>query len=595
MSTEMLRRLLNQGPGSVPLKDLIGATTHERSEFLKISKELANRSCEALRLYSPLAFQQKFHECTAKECICLKGNRAGGSVAGFVEDARAVTGRDPLKKYPPRDGTCVCLGFGEKHIGRVIHKFLFRAGAFRIIRDEETREWRVYRPWPKDQGGDQERESEAKPCPPLIPPRMIAEDGMVWERRGDRVFSVCRLTTGWEIFALNSAGDPSQAQGFDVNLYHIDEDTANVGWYEEAIGRTAIPKGLIRWTALPHSRNDDILNMMQRAEDEMNEGVENPTTVCIRASMFDNPYYPEESRQANIKIWSAQGEEVLRKRAYGELVVDSLLVYPTFSKFIHTTAIEDDEKANPALRAYRDNGGNPPEDWCLSFACDPGHTIFAGLCLATPPPSLGDFRIVFDEMYIRQCDAERFGVEAEKRMRQRAFERFIIDAHGGRLTDFGSGIRPQKLYEMQLKQRNLKCHSTGSYFIAGSDDIEGREQVVREWLRVRQDGSAKLYIDVNRCPNLTREMERFKKKQQKVGGNMIVLDEANRKSACHAIECLEYLAAHGCEYVRPPKPRVVNTWVKQVMRDRDTRARKRRMRSPSAGRQSIVLAPRGDS
>lgn len=458
-----------------------------------------------------------------------------------------------------------------------------------IIRDPETRDWRVFRPWDQENGGDKGREAEAKPVPPLIPPRYIEE--LVWERRGDRVFSVCRLVTGWEIFALNSAGDPSQAQGFDVHLYHIDEDTANVGWYEEAVGRTAMPKGLIRWTALPHSKNDDILNMVQRAADD--EKSKEKTTVCIRASMFDNPYYPEESRQANLRIWAAQGEDVVRKRAYGEMVTDSVLMYPSFSKWVHMAVPEDPEKASAAQRAFVANHCVPPNNWCLDMVVDPGHTICAVAFLATPPPELGDCHFLYDELYLMRCDASMFGDAVQQKIGSRQFERFIIDAHGGRLTDFGSGIRPQRQYEMQLKERRLKCNELGNFFMNGSDDIEGREVVLRQWLRIGPDGHPMFYVHVPNCPNFVREMERFKKKQRSVNGQMVTLDEGNRSMPCHLVECVEYAAAHGLKYVKPRTSKAHSTFVKWVLDGRAQRERQRRVNGPHAGGRSISLAPRG--
>lgn len=587
---ERLRKTLDGDTTPLPIDLLASTTEFERREFLKLAKESTERMCEAQKLYVPLPFQEAYHKCTDKECILIKGNRAGGSTAGFMEDARAGCGTDPYQKYPTRDGTIACLGYGEKHISRVIHKFLFRAGAFRIIRDPATRLWRVYRPWAKEHGGDGHRFAESKPAPPFIPTRFIEE--FVWEKRGERVFSVCRLTTGWQIYAMNSAGEPGQAQGFDVDLYHIDEDTARPGWYEEAVARVGMTDGKIRWTALPHARNDDILNMMQRAESEDAADVKKKTTVMVRASMYDNPYLPEESKKAMTKAWADQGVDVLRKRAYGELVLDSVLMYPSFNKSVHS-ALESVGSVALAQKILAERNGNPPMDWCLDMVVDPGHTICAVLFFATPPPKYGEFHMVYRELYMPMCTAEMFGVETFKATRDRTFQRFIIDAHGGRLTDIGSGISPRSQYEHQLSSRNIVSEEVGSYFINGSDDIHGREAKLREWLRIRPGGHPTLLINMAACPNLVRELQRFKKKQTVVSGQFVTLDEANRSAPCHAIECCEYAAAHGLHYV-PPKPKAKHsTFVGRVLEGRKRRSRKRAMRASQARGSTITLGPRG--
>jgi len=155
-------------------------------EFASIAAEIERRETEALRLFDPLRFQDEYLGCRTKECIIQKGNQVGGTLVGAIELARAVTGQDPYKKYPEKDGVAIIIGYGEKHIGRVIHKALFRAGAFKMIRDEKTTKWRVFKPWL-----DAERELEARPAPPLIPKRHIKE--IVWEKKGERVFSLVIL------------------------------------------------------------------------------------------------------------------------------------------------------------------------------------------------------------------------------------------------------------------------------------------------------------------------------------------------------------------------------------------------------------------
>ena len=178
-----------------------GVTEQQKREMRQLYAERSRRRLEALRLYEPLPFQERFHACHSKEVLIQAGNQVGKSLCAFVEDARAATGQDPHGKYPKENGVMVCLGMDEGHIGRVIHKYLFRAGSFKIIRDAATGEWRCWKQWVKD---DWARKDEAKPAPPLIPPRMIKN--FAWKKRAQHVFEVCELKNGWTIYAMGSKG-----------------------------------------------------------------------------------------------------------------------------------------------------------------------------------------------------------------------------------------------------------------------------------------------------------------------------------------------------------------------------------------------------
>ncbi len=579
----------------LPKQDL---SEYEYKELIAAREEMDKRRMEALRLYEPLPFQEAYHSCRAKECIIQKANQAGGSLAGFVEVARAVLGKDPHDKYPKRDGIAVCLGYGEKHIGRVIHRYLFRAGAFRIIQDARSNKWRTFRPWSKEQKiagkrGDLEREKHSKPAPPLIPPRFI--DGKLsWEKRAENIFSYVKFTTGWELYALNSAGEAHQAQGFQVDLYDVDEDVATPGWLEEATARTSIRKGLIRWHALPHSRTDDIMNMIQRAQDEedANMADDQRTTVRITATMYDNPYYPEQSRRENERIWKSQGEDVYRKRALGQVVLDSVLMYPTFDKRLHS-AISHDADRSKIQEFLTEHDGTPPHDWCRYLSFDPGHTVGAVLFAAVPPKSLGDYCVFYDELYLQNCEKTTFGRHLEPKVKGWCFQDFLIDAHGGRLRELGSGILPKRQYEEELEQRGIVCVERDSRFLNGSDDVKGREEKLREWLAIRPSGDTKLLVVTQRCPNFVREMERFKKKTVKVGGQDVPTDEGNRRANTHLVECAEYLAAHGCVYVKPKTPSKPTSVVKLILQGRKRRAQQRAANNYDPTRNSRSLGPRG--
>jgi hypothetical protein len=571
---------------------------YEINEYLAIEMEAERRKMRALGIYEPLPFQEEYHQCKARECILQKGNRAGGSLSGFAEDARAVLGLDPYDKYPKVDGTLVCLGWGEQHIGRVIHKYLFRAGAFRIIRDETTEEWRVYKPWQ-----DEHRKDESKPAPPLIPASRVVNK-IAWVKRAEYIFSQVELDTGWTIYACNSNGDANHLQGIDVNLYHIDEDVAQSRWYDEAVARTGMTRGLIRWTCMPHAKTDDIVNMIQRAEDEQVK--ELPLTVCIRASMFDNPYFPKDTREQNIQIWKSQGEDVYRKRAFGELTIGSIKMYPTFDKRLHNAKLDvpadeidvgtDSEKQRNKIRkTLFDRGGEPPDDWTRYVSVDPGHTVAAATLWCVPPPSEGDFRIIYDEVYLREADAPKFAKALSPKVRNRVFEEFIIDAHGARLRELGSGITPRQQYEKAFEAEGILSQKRGARFKSGSDNIVGRETKLREWLSVRPVlGTTKLMIISENCPNTVREFERFKKKTVTIGGQEVATDDGNRRSGTHAVETVEYVAADGIPYVKPKITRRQETHVHRILRGRQMRAAQRRARRGALGfhRQ---LGPQGAS
>ena len=558
---------------------LSSITDHQVSELRELHAERIRRECEALRLYEPLPFQDRYHACQAKEVLIQAGNQVGKSLAAFVEDARAVTGQDPYEKYPKENGIMVCLGMDEGHIGRTIHKYLFRAGAFKIIKDHITGRWRAWKPWLKE---DWKQRKSAKPAPPLIPPRYIKR--FAWKKRAQHVFELCELKNGWTIYAMGSKGDP--AQGFQADLVHIDEDLEKPEWYDEMIARLSMREGRLRWSALPHAKNDALVNLVERAEDE--EKLDNASTIVIRATIFDNPFMPEQVKEENIKRWKAKGEDEFRKRALGEMVTDSVLMYPTFSKDIHK-AIKFDDPRNKVQKYLAENDGKPGDNWTRYMVVDPGHSVCAVTFHAVPPPSFGDHVVVYDELYIQQCTADKFGDMVKLKVGSDRFEAFIIDAHGGRIREIGTGVLPRVQYSKRLQYHDIKSNLTGYNFMHGSDDVPGRELKLRSWLSIAESGHPKMMIVTQRCPNLVREFNRFKKKVT----NGFVTDEGNRRGPCHAIETLEYAAAHGLQYVKPKRKKKRATVVSKIISDRKRREAQRRANNKGPASNTISLGPQG--
>jgi hypothetical protein len=568
-------------PPEVTYKD--DATEQQKQEMRLLYEERARRRIESLRLYEPLPFQDRFHSCNAKEALIQAGNQVGKSLCAFVEDARAATGQDPYEKYPKENGIMVCLGMDEGHIGRTIHKYLFRQGAFKIIKDLESHQWRAWKPWIEE---DWARKDDAQPAPPLIPERFVKR--FAWKKRAQHVFEVCELTNGWTIYAMGSKGEP--AQGFQADLVHIDEDLERPEWYDEMIARLTMRDGKLRWSALPHSKNDALVNLAERAEDESKD--ENPSTVVIRATIFDNPFMPESVKEENIKRWKKKGEDEFRKRALGEMITDSVLMYPTFSKDVHN-AVKFEGPRHPIQQMLTDNLGEPLDGWCRYMVVDPGHSICAVTFWTIPPPSLGDFVICYDELYLQQCTADKFGDAVARKAYGKTFQAFIMDAHGGRIREIGSGVLPRIQYSKQLEARGISSVDTGYGFLPGSDDIKGREMKLRDWLQIQPTGYPKMMVSIEKCPNLTREFYRFKKKTI----NGFVTDEGNRRGNCHAIETCEYAAAHGLKYITPSAPPKRETVVSRIIQARKEREQKRRMNNSlrnGGSRSYINLGPTGE-
>jgi hypothetical protein len=564
-------------------------TEFEKQRDRKLVAIELRRNCEALRLYEPLPYQDAFHRCMAQQALIQKGNRAGGTMALMVEIARAVTGQDPYDKYPKTNGKAVVLGYGEKHIGRVFYDKLFRAGSFNIIRDKDTGKWRVYRPWPTIEGGDFDRKAEMKPAPPLIPQRFIAEK-IAWDKRSERVFSLVRLTTGWELHATNSAGDPGQAQGFRVNIYGFDEDLAMTGWYEEAIGRIADCGGKIRWSALPHARNEDMMQLINLAEEEAEKP--NPVAIIFRSSIYDNIYLPKESVAESVIAWKSQGEDIYRKRALGEINLGSSLMYPTFNRRLHDVMYVT-ENSTEAQKILAERMGEPPDEWTRYVTIDPGWNTCAIEFLCLPPPEIGNQIFLYDECYIHEATAWHFGEAMQHRCSGKTFESFIFDWHGGHLRSIGSGEVPIEKYRDQLTERGIRSESTGYGFRAGVDNHKLREEEMRTYLSVQRDGVPRFMVVVGKCPSFCGEMEKFRKQTVKQWGKELSIDKGDRRTNTHAIEAVEMAIALNLTYMKPRDKAIRSSIVERVKKWRDRIHIKRRESQIVLGQGHISLGPVG--
>lgn len=497
-----------------PLDQPEGMRPSEAAEFKRLLQELAARQIEGLKLYEPLPIINQFHACTKDERLLRGSNRAGKTLGAAVEAARAVTGQDPFNKFPKRDGVGFVIGQNQKHLGGVIFKKLFRPGAFKIIRDEMTNEWRAFRPL-----ADAARAREARPAPPLIPPRMLAEP-IAWEDKKMQVPSRAVLTTGWVLQFFASGGQPPN--GVDIDLFWIDEEIDNEAWYSELVARLLDRKGKMFWSATPQVASDSLYALHERAEREPPD----PMVAEFLVLLTDNPHIDTEEKE---KLLIRLSDEDRRVRYYGEYAQAGFRVYPEF----------DFAK----IHAFPADGWQVPNNWARYMAVDPGRQRCAVLFLAVPPPAVGKFAVIYDELYIPNCTAEIFGKEVSEKSKGFLWEAMLIDNHAARIAEMGSGITVEYQYTQALKRYRVSTRN-GCGFLAGSDNPKAGIEKVRDWLRIRPDGTSYLRVATGRCSNLRWETQRYHYKRERRLGTWVVTDEPVKRND-HLMDCLRYLAMYG--------------------------------------------------
>lgn len=512
------------------------------AKILEMLAESQSRRQESLLLYEPLKIHERFHASRATERVIRGGNRAGKTTPVMVELARAVTGQDPYKKYPERDGRVFLVGAKLQHLADVFFEKLFKNRAFKMLEDPETGKMRAYRPWV-----DGYSNPNAVWAPALIPSRFVKE--MVFEHRARKQLTYCSLSTGWEIMCFSSEADPPV--GTDVDLVVIDEDVKNPEWVSEMQARLLDRQGRLIWSTLPYSKNGILRDLSERCQEEMALKPDNPDAEEFVVRMRDNPFLSPEAKHKFQKQLAADGYS-LDMRDLGEFATNHYLVWPDFD--IRTHGI--DLKAPDRLPVGFDErdvhlifpDGQVPHDWARYMIVDPGRQVLAVLFVIVPPPRLKwDVVIIEGELYIRDATSAKFGTEVARYLEHKTLMAAIIDDHGGRIHE-STGVTVRMQYSRALKANNIKAQLSGYDFIAGSDDIVSREQMAASWMVIRPDGTTKLRVVKGACPWFEKEISRFTRQMDAKG---VTKDQGDYRRHAHLMACTGYLAAYDPKWRRP--------------------------------------------
>lgn len=537
-----------------PDPSAVGAAASDIFQYRQLVAEAARRQIEALRLYEPLPPQDEFHKSPARRRLLRAGNRAGKTLTCAVEAARALTGRDPHGKFPRTDGRMYAVGKDESQLGEVLHRKLFRAGAFKVIRDRETGLWRAFRPWLPE---DMDREKQAKPAPPLIPERYIKSKA--WVKKAANIPEKFTLITGWEIDFWSSNSKPPR--GSDLDAVWMDEEIQDPEWYAEMAARLLDRSGSLWWGATPQSGSPAMMEFHLRCERDAEEW---------RKTGFDPAHTPEArefviSLAGNLHLGEKEKkllaadltDEQARVRIDGEYAQLGRIMFPEFDSRCHVT---------PPF--------TPPHNWTRYTVTDPGRQTCAVLFACVPPVGAAfpvgidpvtqeerlavveeedEYLLLYDELYIMQCSAVIYGERMREKCKDQTFRSFLIDRHGSRLTDLGAGRNVEDQYSDALKANGVRSVENVHGFAWASDDVKGGIEMARRYLHVRAKTALPRVFVIdgkNRLPNFMWEIARYSRKVDPAGN---ITDEPETRGRVHQMANLRYICAARPKYYAPPQ------------------------------------------
>lgn len=518
-------------------------TNFGTAEKRRISQLLAarvRRKNEGLRLWRPMPTQAEFHRCLAAERTVIGSNRSGKTTCAAVDFAWCVTGQHPYlsgTKLPKTNGRAAVVGYDWDHIGRVMYEKLLKPGAYDIIRDEVTGQWRPYNPT-----ADEHRKAERHPAPPLIPKRMIKR--IAWKAKALNQIKLLELKNGWVVQFFSSEGEPFQ--GDAVHLLWFDEEINRPSWYTECAMRLVDREGHFIWSATPHVGGDELISLHNRSMDQL--PLEKPTVREFHLTLLGNRHISDAAKAAIVEKFKDRPEDY-RVRVLGEFASKGYKVYPEFSKGVHGFRLKD---VWPQ--------GQVPHNWSKYVAVDPGRQICAVLFLAVPPPEagFGEQWFVYDELYIENSTPEKFASALEMKTREKSFEYALMDMHAGRSRQISGG----KSVEQQYHEAMLKCgqHRSDNVWLRfkeksfwpGFDDLDAGIDQVRSCLYIDSiTDKPRLQVCLETCPNLLTEFDRYSyaKKENR-------LTDKPKDKWHHLLDCLRYLCSSRPIWCEPkPVPR----------------------------------------
>lgn len=526
---------------------------------------LGEQSCNALAMFRPNPRQEEFlrgmTEDKLMEAAVTGRNRGGKSLAIFawyasllLDEPITMRNGDKLYMRPKRwrgqKMLCWAIGYDWAHVGETVYRLLFEPGAFQMIRDLETKQWRSY-----DVDRDKDRKMERQPAPPFIRTSMIDPESWAWESKKDRQIRSVRFEKDGTrlVFYASSGAIP---QGNPVHAILVDEKIEADALYSECLMRLVDYEGRIVWSSWPTlAPSGAFIGLIDRAEKDIANAPADRKAIAFAFRRGDNPFTENSHLDAAL---GTMDEDEAAARGDGVMGLARWQMYPRFSRGLHRAMPQEptpNEEVHDKLAHAIRIGNGIPSDWTRYLILDPGTTNAAVLFVAVPPSSIGDYIVPYDELYLHHAEAE--AGELAKRVKAKAFgqffEDFIADAHAARQTPMGFSGTIGSNYSKHFAANDLRCSRRGTQFSYGSDDIGVRVMDLQGTMNIRPDGTTRLRI--LGCPVLCKQIEDYRKAADPHGFPMETPAKHQRIDVC---VCLEYFASRkDCGYVKPRPPEQV--------------------------------------
>lgn len=492
-------------------------------------------------------------------------SNSGKSVSASVEFAARVTGQNiiasdgteipnPWPKPTPNSPRLYwIIGYETRHIGETIHRLLFepgQGGSYRAIKDLKTGKWRA---WNRANAEDVARVEESKLSEPLISSRFIdGDDSWSWEDKKARQFNTVVLNNGATIRAYPSSG-VNPKQGDAVSGIWIDEDIKFPHHLKEWQDRLTDMEGWFLWSVWPHTKNDALLNLIDRADLTVMD--ENPQIRKYQLIMTDNPYLSDKGKAQS--LGRMESEEEIARRNRGDTLVHELNMYNYVSE-IHEIkrpkpgrAVGILPKAHEALRDIWMTRGQFPNDWTRYLSIDPSNTRTAVHSWVVPPREylgtfFGNVAIGEWEVIARKYSAPMLAKTLAEKMSTRNYEAFIMDFRAGRQTHAGHDLNTMNVYAKAFREAGLFSRQTSFSFAQGCDIPNVRQNAVRELLREDPESGIPKLMFVEETTGETKvEFTRYRRRKETRGeGFDTLLDEPANPRLFDAMQSMEYFAAY---------------------------------------------------